>query len=207
MQARAELEPHKETLMKTYRRTWRLLGATMLSAMASIAEVKTDYDRTADFGRYRTYTWEKVHVENPLCLDRIKAAVDSALTAKGWTEVATGGDVSIMGMEMTAQRRTLRTYYDTYGGGWGWGWGWGGGIGTATTTEDTYTVGTLVIDLFDTNTKKLIWRGSASKTLSNSTEKNIKLIGKAIRKMFDRTPPEFRRTQEWTRAHRRGGSK
>jgi len=54
------------------------------------------------------------------------------------------------------------------GGGWGWrrwGGGFGDGFGTSTTTEETYKVGTLVVDLFDTNTKKLIWRGSASDTL------------------------------------------
>ena len=67
-------------------------------------------------------------------------------------------------MQMTEQHRTLNTYYDNFGGGWGWrrwGGGFGDGFGTSTTTEETYKVGTLVVDLFDTNAKKLIWRGSA----------------------------------------------
>ena len=42
-----------------------------------------------------------------------------------------------------------------------------GGFGQATTTSDTYTVGTLVVDLFDAKTKNLVWRGVSSGMLSN----------------------------------------
>jgi Domain of unknown function (DUF4136) len=106
---------------------------------------------------------------------------------------AIGGDVSIMSMEMTQDHRTLNTYYDNFGGGWGWrrwGGGFGDGFGTATTTEETYKVGTLVVDLFDTNAKKLIWRGSASDTLSDKFDKNIKKLNTDVQKMFDHFPPE-----------------
>ena len=104
-----------------------------------------------------------------------------------------GGDISIMAMEMTNEHRTLSTYYDNFGGGWRWRLG--GGFGTATTTEETYTVGTLVIDLFDTSTKMLVWRGSSSDTLSTKSEKNIKNLDKDVQKMFDHFPPDARRTQ------------
>ena len=179
--------------MNVQRRIWYSMAITILSATISLAEqVKTDYDRNADFSRYKTYSWETVHTRNPLWVDRIKAAVNSALAAKGWTEVQSGGDVSIMAMEMTKDHRTLNTYYDDFGCGWGWRWGggFGDGFGTSTTTEETYRVGTLVVDLFDTNTKKLIWRGSASDTLSDKSDKNIKNVDKGVQKMFDHFPPE-----------------
>jgi hypothetical protein len=168
------------------------IAIALLSATAALAEVKTDFDRNADFNRYKTYSWANVHTENPLWVDRIKAAINSTLAAKGWTEVESGGDVSIMAMEMTKDHRTLNTYYDNFGGGWGWGWrgGFGDNFGTATTTEDTYRVGTLVVDLFDTGTKKLIWRGSASDTLSSKADKNIKKLNTDVEKMFEHFPPE-----------------
>jgi hypothetical protein len=160
--------------------------------------VKTDFDRSADFSRYKTYSWEKVHTENPLWVDR-KAAVNSALSGNGWTEVESGGNVAIMAMEMTKDHRALNTYYDSFGGGWGWrGWfggGLGDGFGDSTTTESAYKVGTLVVDLFDSNTKKLIWRGSASDTLSDKSDKNIKNLDKGVEKMFDHFPPDTRRGQ------------
>jgi len=133
---------------------------------------------------------------DPLCADRIKAAVDSALAAKGWAETESGGDVSVMAMEMTEDHRTLNTYYDNFDGGWGWrrwGGGFGDGFGTSTTTEETYKVGTLVVDLFDTGAKKLIWRGSASDTLSDKSDKNIKKLNSDVQRMFDHFPPPVKR--------------
>ena len=173
--------------MNFQRRIFRIIGSALLLAAGSFAQdVKTDYDRAADFNQYKTYSWENVHTQNPLWVDRIKAAVNSALAAKGWTQVESGGNVSIMAMEMTSSHQTLNTYYDSFGGGWGWR----GGFGDATTTEETYRVGTLVVDLFDSNTRKLIWRGSASDTLSDKSDKNIKNLDKGVNKMFDHFPPE-----------------
>jgi len=178
--------------MNIRQQLWFSIALAIISATATLAEVKTDFDRTTDFSRYKTYSWGKVHSENPLWNDRIKAAVSSALAAKGFTEVESGGDISIMAMEMTKDHQTLNTYYDNFGGGWGWRWGGGLGdsFGTSTTTESTYTVGTLVVDLFDTNAKKLIWRGSASDTLSDKSDRNIKKLNMEMRKLFDHFPPE-----------------
>jgi len=50
-------------------------------------------------------------------------------------------------------------------------------------------VGTLVIDLFDTKTKQLIWRGTASDTLSNNSNKNIENLNKGVEKLFKKFPP------------------
>ena len=65
--------------------------------------------------------------------------------------------------------------------------------GTSTTTEQVYEVGTLVVDLFDTNTKRLLWRGSASDTLSAKSGKNIKNLDRDVAKMFERFPPQTRK--------------
>lgn len=163
--------------------TMMLLFAGQLSAQ----QVKTDYDRSANFAKYKTYSWEKVKTKDPLDADRVKSAVNGALAAKGWTQVDSGGDVSIVAIEMSHNQQTLDTFYNGFGGGWRWrGFG---GFGEATTTTETYKVGTLVVDLFDTQTKTLIWRGSASDTLSNNSEKNIKNLDKGVEKMFKHFPP------------------
>jgi len=41
-----------------------------------------DYDHSANFGQYKTYSWEKVKTKDQLLVDRIKSAVNSALAAK-----------------------------------------------------------------------------------------------------------------------------
>jgi hypothetical protein len=173
--------------MNTQRKIFASIGILLLAATASMAQVKTDYDRTTDFSQYKTYSWEKVQTQDPLWVDRIKEAVNAALTAKGWTQVSSGGNVAIVAIETTQNQQTLNTFYDGFGGGWRWrGFG---GFGDATTTVDTYKVGTLVVDLFDANSKKLIWRGSSSDTLSNKSEKNIKELDKGVQKMFAHFPP------------------
>ena len=161
------------------------VGMVLLFAGASSAQqVKTDYDRSANFGQYKTYSWEQVKTRDPLQVDRIKSAVNAALAAKGFTEVPSGGNLSMVAMETTQNQQSLDTFYNGFGGGWRWG-----GFGDATTTTENYKVGTLVVDLFDTNTKKLEWRGSSSDTLSNKSEKNIDNLDKGVEKMFKKFPP------------------
>lgn len=176
--------------MNVKRTIFASAGIALLLASASFAQqVKTDYDRSADLSQYKTYSWEKVQTQDQLWVPRIKDAVNAALTAKGWTEAPSGGQVAIVAMCMTQNHQTLNTFYDGFGGGWGWRRFGGGGFGDATTTTENYKVGTLVVDLFDANTKTLIWRGSASDTLSDKSEKNIKNLNKGVQKMFDHFPP------------------
>lgn len=173
--------------MTTQRKILASVGILLLAATASFAQqVKTDYDRNADFSQYKTYSWEKVQTQDPLWVDRIKEAVNGALAAKGWTQVPSAGNVAVVAIEMTRNQQTLDTFYNGFGGGWRWG----GGFGEATTTVDNYKVGTLVVDLFDTNSKKLVWRGSSSDTLSNKSDNNIKELDKGVQKMFAHFPPE-----------------
>src|SRR5438270_7194089 len=162
---------------------------SLFTAVSSAQQVKTDYDRSANFSQYKTYSWQKVQTQDPLMVDRIKAAVNTTLQEKGLTPVASGGDIAIVAMETTKNQQTLNTFYDGFGGGWGWRRFGGGGFGDATTTTENYKVGTLVVDLFDATGKTLIWRGSASDTLSDKSEKNIKNLDKGVQKMFDHFPP------------------
>jgi hypothetical protein len=179
-----------EKLMNMQRTVFASAGIALLLSTASFAQqVKTDYDRSANFSQYKTYSWEKVQTQDPLWVDRIKEAVNAALTAKGLTPVDSGGDVAIVAIEMTKNQQNLNTFYNGFGGGWRWG----GGFGNATTTVDNYKVGTLVVDLFDAKTKKIIWRGSSSDTLSDKSDKNIKNLDKGVQKMFDHFPPDVKK--------------
>jgi hypothetical protein len=174
--------------MKVQRVGFVFLGMVILFAgKLPAGQVKTDYDRNANFGQYKAYSWEQIKTKDPLDVDRIKSSVNAALAAKGWTQVDSGGDVSIVAMEITHNQQTLNTFYDGFGGGWRWrGFG---GMGEATTTTETYKVGTLIVDLFDAKTKELVWRGSSSDTLSNNSNNNIKNMDKDVEKMFKNFPP------------------
>ena len=164
-----------------------LSGCAALGVLAGgivfAQDVKTDYDHHADFGKYRTYSWASVQTKDPLWVDRIKGAVNRELTAKGWMMVPSGGDASLVAIETTQEKQTLDTFYNDMPG-----WRWGG-FGDATTTTETYKVGTLVVDIFDAKTKKLMWRGSSKDTISGKPEQNEKKLDKGVMKMFDHFPP------------------
>jgi uncharacterized protein DUF4136 len=192
----------KGSSMKRY--VQRLLMAVFLmgSSMAAFAgNVRTDYDHTADFSQYNTYSWGKVKTSNPFFVDRIQQAVNKQLQAKGWQLAPTGGSVTVFATDNIHDQQEVQTMYDNMGGGWGGGWGWGGwgwgggwgpGIGTgiATTTTTDQNVGSLVIDLFEGNSKKLLWRGLATENLSSNAGKNTKMVDSDINNMFKNFPPK-----------------
>ncbi|HVW08100.1 MAG TPA: DUF4136 domain-containing protein [Bryobacteraceae bacterium] len=167
-----------------------LIAPAMLAVLTIgllVADVKTDYSHSADFRDLHTYSWLKVDAANPLWTDRIQRAVDQELAAKGLTKQPNDGDIRVAAIGRTKESQTYTTFYNDLGGGWMWQ-GFGDGIST-TTSEET-PVGTLTVDLFNGKTKKLIWRGVATKTLSDKPEKNEKKLQDAVAKMFDKFPPK-----------------
>jgi hypothetical protein len=169
------------------------LGLALMLAISTTAfaqNVKTDYDKGIDFAHYKTFTWIKEpQTTNPLTKQRVIDDVNAALTAKGLQLVTGNADLCIAAHAATKQNQTLNTFYDGFGGGWRWG----GRFGSATTTVDTYTIGTLVVDIFDSKTKDAIWRGTSSKTLSGDPQKNAGNLNKAVDKMFKEFPPSAKK--------------
>ena len=162
----------------------------MVIANAAFAQkVTTDYNKSADFARYKTFMWIKEpKASNPLTRQRVIEDVNSALASRGLKLVTSDADLCIAAHAATTQERTLNTFYNGFGGGWRWH----GGFGSATTTVDTYEVGTLVVDIFDARTKEAIWRGTSTKTLSGNPQKNADNLNKAVVKMFRDFPPAAR---------------
>jgi len=171
--------------MKLQNRFAVSLAALLLTAVTAWAGINTDYDHNVNFAQYKTYSWGKIQTANGLWDELVKSAVVSQLAAKGWTEVPSGGDVVIAARDAIHNQQELNTFYDGFGGR-----RWGGGMGMSTTTVDNYKVGTLLVELFDGHSKNLIWRGSASNTLSSNADKNIKSLDKNVQKMFEHFPPE-----------------
>src|SRR5258707_14390562 len=82
--------------------------------------VPTHFNRQVNFSQYKPYSWQDVKPENSLWDARIKTAVDAQLAAKGWTLVASGGDVDVVAIKTTQTQKQLQTFYDGIGGGWRW---------------------------------------------------------------------------------------
>jgi len=170
-------------------KTMVIAGIALAVACGAWAQdVKVDYDKAANFGAIKTFSIKLgTSWGNQIGEKRVMDEFTEALSAKGWKLVPEGGDALVVVHGAGETKRSLNTFYSGMGG---YGYrGWGGGMGTATTTESEYTVGTLVVDIFEAKTKSLMWRGAAQDELSDKPEKNIKKLGKASDKMFKDFPP------------------
>lgn len=159
------------------------LGALATAAFAQ--HVNVDYDHGRNFSQIKTYSWAKLHTADSIMDNRVKEAIDSELTAKGWIQVPAGGDVALMVVEQTSVREQYDSFYNGFGGR-----RWGGGMVDETTTVDNYEVGTLIVSMFDGNSRQLIWRGTASGDTSDNPQKKIKGLAKVVQKMFKNFPPK-----------------
>jgi hypothetical protein len=149
------------------------------------AGVKVDWDHAADFSKYKTYAWgEGTPAKNQLMGQRIVDGIDQQLAAKGLTKVESGANPDLVVVYHAAVGS--ETQLNTMSTG-GWGVHWGGG--TSTTSVEKIPVGKLVVDIGDASSKKLLWMGSASDTLSDDPEKVSKKVQKVIQDMFKKFPP------------------
>lgn len=150
-------------------------AALLLSACATGPRVRTDFDPSANFQTYRTYSWVETGVPqgmNPLMFARVKASIDRALAARGYT-LASRGDFTIGYTIGERDRVDIDDWgpYSAWGGwgGWGRGWGWGGYGGWGwgrpyynSIDVNYYTDRSVVIDIYDGPTNRPVWHGVAT---------------------------------------------
>ena len=167
------------------------LATLVLGGSAWADSVKSDYDHNAHFSQLHTYSWGQVKTADPLYADRVKQKVDQELQAKGWQVTPSGGEATVFATGEIHHQQELQTTYDSFGPGWGgWGWGADGGFGESTTTPINQPVARLVIDIFNSNQKNVLWRGIIQRDPGNNAEKNTKSLDKDLDKLFKDFPPK-----------------
>jgi hypothetical protein len=162
---------------------------TLIGSVAFAQDVKVDFDKDANFTGIKTFALKiGTSWDNPLSEKRVTAEIEKALTEKGWTTASDAtADAIVVLHGATDVKKDLNTFYS--GGYGGYGWRGMGGMSSSSTTVSEYTVGTLVVDIFDAKSKELLFRGTASDEISDKAEKNEKKLAKASDKMFKDFPP------------------
>jgi hypothetical protein len=172
-----------------------LIIPVLLAFMAcSTVKVAYDYDKQADFSKYKTYVISEETMKmtgvNQLNRDRIIAAVEAQMAAKGFTK----SDNADVILDVRVKGKEVQTATATTTGGYGYGygrWGYGGGFSTTQVNYDSYTEGTMFVTLVDKATEKIAWQGTGTKTLDEnaSPEKREKNIDYAVSQIFTNYPP------------------
>jgi hypothetical protein len=176
----------------------KALGLVFVLALAATPamaqKVTIDYAHDFDFEALKTFQYvatEKSDVKgNDLMDQRVEDMIKKELREGGATEVQSNPDIYVTyhftSKENTSYNTTSMGYggYGGYGGGWGGYGGMGyGGMGSSTTYATTYTEGTLIIDLYDPDSKKLVWRGTGTVTVKAKPEKQVKQVENILTKI------------------------
>lgn len=165
-----------------------------LSGCDSNLKVVSDYDRSVDFTKYRTFQilpWaeeldELVSRNSQTLIDQ---SIKEVMTRYGYTYVEKNADLVVSTYVHLDEEHGVTAYNSYYGptygyyGGFGYGYGYGYGAGMSTTTyqEYAYTVGSLIIDFYDQKEKKLVWQGIGSDKLSDNIKKTQNKIPSYVR--------------------------
>jgi hypothetical protein len=171
-----------------------LAGMIALASCSSIS-FTSDKDPEADFSQYKTlsyYGWadESSKVLNDLEKKRIEMAFADEFKKRGLSIQETGGDIIVSLYIVVDQKTGVTAYNNYYGGGgyYGAGWGWGMGYGTTTYSEYDYMVGTLLCDVFDSKTKKLVWQGVVSGEIDENPRNREQNIPRVVKELMKRYP-------------------
>lgn len=178
------------------RKIWAFVVLIAITVGCSSLKVTSDYDKTADFTKFETfsfYGWAEGSNEvlNQFDQERIEVATRNELESRGLRYVETGAD-AVVSLFIVIDKKTSTTAYTNHYnmGGYGYGYGWGMGMGSSTTTyqDYDYNVGTLVIDVFNAETKKLIWQGVGSGTVDENPKSREKNIDSSVKKIMSTYP-------------------
>jgi hypothetical protein len=176
-----------------------LLPLSLIAICGFAQDVRYNFAAGEDFSKYKTYKWVKIkgaQEVNQLAEQQLKAAVDSELIKKGLEPTdAESAHLYIGYQAAVGQEKQYTSFSSDWGYGAGWRGGWyGGGMGSSMTTGETSTiyVGQIGLDMYDPAAKKLVWRGTASKTIDTKAkpDKQQKNLQKAMAKLLKNYPPK-----------------
>lgn len=160
--------------------------------------VTVDRNSQVNFNKYKTFAWMDSDVKagqnplfyNELATQGVENTMSSVLQEKGLTPNESNPDL-LVGYHFFVEDKTQtvpRTVTPLYGPFLGWGrWGYGGwapgywGWGGQQYVQQQYKSGTLVVDMVDARTHKLVWRGSVENAVANPANITAQLTKEADR--------------------------
>jgi len=91
---------------------------SLMGAAAFAQDVKTDFDKSANFGTIKTFTVKiGTSWNNQISEKRISDEIAQTLVEKGWTKVDANPDALVLLHGATEKQRSLNTFYSGgYGG-------------------------------------------------------------------------------------------
>jgi hypothetical protein len=173
------------------------LAAITLCGCASGPEIRADYDRSADFGKYRTYGFVAQAGTDAgdfrsLSTQMLQSAASREMEARGYQRSDDPDLVINFKGRLEEKTEIESTPAPYYGPGWGYG-GWGGaywgGYGSTQVTTRRYNVGTLVMDVVDREKRQAVYQGGIEGVVTKEMLQNREAaISGAVQQIFSKYP-------------------
>ncbi len=169
-----------------------MLMVVVLSGCSSLSVV-TDYSKEADFSKFKTFQYKESTMTfadtYPPAHNWVVNAIRGEMIAAGLTEVDSEPDVyvsyygekkkSTVNMAKTVDAR--KQYEDPDG--------FKEHRQQVTTREVTVREGTILINMWDTGNKELLWWAEITDTISKNPERNMPTIKNGFSEAFENFPP------------------
>jgi hypothetical protein len=186
---------------------WRAKGgrAAALAALAGAlfacagVDVSEDYEPGTDFSGYRSFDWfpggraasGDPEVDSPFLDRRVRDALVRELGSRGFIKVEDRTPDFFVNYHISVRQKLSSSGIGIGYGVGSWGSHGGVGVGVSTPSVRTYDEGTLVIDVLDAESKRLVWRGTGSQAVKSSPkpEETTAAVDRAVAAIVAQFPP------------------
>src|SRR5437762_2901803 len=169
---------------------------TMVLSCGPSLKVTSDYDKAANFSQYKTFAIDKNDTISEVISNfnrvRILNAIRNEMTKKGFQENNSSPDLFVFAVAIFQDKVSVSSNTNYYGyGGMYRPYYYGGGMSSSSTSYDVrhYKDGSLIIDVVDVGTKKIIWEGVGNKEIDGPIKDPEKRIPEAVASIMAGFPP------------------
>jgi hypothetical protein len=174
------------------------VALALLSVPARAQSVDVDVDKAVNFRAFRTYALGTVKMSDdasPLMVQRTVSALEGQMSAIGFRKVERNPDLIVEIQSSTLEEFSYTTWGD-FGPYWGGAYPYWGGVaypfwhggGFSGVDVQTILIRTLVVDMIDARTEKVILRGTAEDRVSHKAKKNERKAYEAVAEIFEESP-------------------
>ena len=168
------------------------VASVLFCTVAEAQKTSAAHDKNVDFSQYKTFAFDKDGARNPFVNALIMQALERELTARGLTKVTANQDLKVAYLAATVPNMQVQNvpFYHVVNPAYS------GMIGSSTMNMWDVTTGTLVIDLWDTKTDRVVFRGTVNEVLQRAASADLqadakmvsKPINKGVEKVFKKYP-------------------
>lgn len=154
------------------------LASFILCTVVQAQKTSAAFDETVDFSNYKTFTFDKEGARNPYVNMLIVEAVERELTLRGLTKVNIDPDLKVVYLAATVPNLQVQhvPFYHVVNPAYS------GMVGSATMNMWDVTTGTLVIDLFERKSDRVVFRGTITDVLQRAPSADLKADAKIVSK-------------------------